>query len=89
MQKGFNSDVQVNGILFHVQTEDWGYNNPYIVTQVFKRGAVVKNIKTPYKEISRTVSSNNERVIRLAMQEQHQKILDHLLSGQMHDLIIK
>ncbi len=74
MHKGFNSDINVNGVFFHVQTEDWGQNNPFIVTQVFKNGAVVKNIKTSYTEIT-------NKVIRLAMQEQHQKILDHLLSG--------
>lgn len=82
MQKGYNSDIEVGGYSYHVQTEDWGRQNPFIVTQVFKNGAVIKNIKTPYLEALSKGPVSDERAIRLAMKDQHQRILDHLLSGQ-------
>ena len=82
MEKGYNSDIEVGGSTYHVQTEDWGKQNPFIVTQVFKNGAVVKNIKTPYQIALQKGPVSDERAIRLAMKDQHQRILDHLLSGQ-------
>lgn len=82
VQKGYNSDIEINGSNYHVQTEDWGKANPFIVTQVFKNGAVVKNIKISYNEAIAKGPTSDERAIRLAMKDQHQKILDHLLSGQ-------
>lgn len=87
MEKGFNSDVIFRGLNFHVQTEDWGDDNPYVVSRVYQDGAVVKSVKTPYSEIlgfgrihRRLV---NRQDIRRAVEEQHQKILDLLLSGQL------
>lgn len=80
MEKGYNSDVLIKGTTFHVQTEDWGKNNPFIVTHVFKDGAVLKSIKTSYKHI---LSKNNNtlpyaQAIRLALKEQHQSVVSFL-----------
>jgi hypothetical protein len=83
MQKGFNTDFNVGSSHVHVQTEDWGSKNPFIVTKVFKNGAVVQTLKTPYEKVLPFGPISDEQAIRLAMQEQHQKILDHLLSGQI------
>lgn len=54
MEKGFNSDLTVSGVVYHVQTEDWGFENPYLVTRVYKSGAVVDSIKTPYSDVLRS-----------------------------------
>jgi hypothetical protein len=51
MQKGFNSDVAFRGTNYHVQSEDWGLENPFLVSRVFLNGAIVKNIKTSYSEV--------------------------------------
>ena len=83
MEKGFNSDVSWLGSQYHVQTEDWGNANPYLVSRVFQNGAVVKSIKTAYTEVLPHGPSAEARVIRLAMKIQHQQILDLLLSGQL------
>lgn len=83
MLKGFNSDLNIGSSHVHVQTEDWGEQNPYIITRVFKNGAVVSSIKTPYETVLPFGPISDEQAIRLAMREQHQKILDHLLSGQI------
>lgn len=83
MQKGFNSDVAVQGTQYHVQTEDWGFENPYLVSRIFKNGAVVKSVKTSYEEVLPETRQADANSIRLAMRLQHQKILDLLLSGQL------
>lgn len=83
MEKGFNSDICVRGVDFHVQTEDWGKNNPYLVSRVFRNGAVLKSIKTSYSEVLPKGVLSESKTIRLAMQIQHEKILDLLVSGHL------
>ncbi|MGE4130095.1 MAG: hypothetical protein AB7F86_00570 [Bdellovibrionales bacterium] len=83
MEKGFNSDVSVLGTVYHVQTEDWGINNPYLVSRVFRNGAVVKSIKTSYTEVLPESPAVGSTAIRLAMKIQHQQILDLLVSGKL------
>lgn len=83
VEKGYNSDVSWLGSQYHVQTEDWGFDNPYLVSRVFKNGAVVKSIKTAYHEVLPRGPSAESKAIRLAMKIQHQEILDLLLSGKL------
>jgi len=91
VEKGLNSDVMYKGLYFHVQTEDWGHDNPYLVSRVYQNGAVIKSIKTPYSEVLRPSTGllNKHRnrfdpeAIREALRKQHEKILDQLLSGQL------
>ena len=83
VEKGFNSDVAWSGTQYHVQTEDWGFENPYLVSRVFQNGAVVKSIKTAYAEVLPSGPSQQVKAIRLAMKIQHQEILDLLLSGKL------
>ncbi len=83
MISGFNTDIDYQGTVYHVQTEDWGIGNPFFVSRVFHNGAVVKSIKTGYEEVLPESSFNEVRSIRLAMKIQHQQILDLLLSGQL------
>ncbi len=91
MEKGFNSDIVYRGMNFHVQSEDWGLDNPYLVSRVYQNGAVVKSVKTPYAEVLRPLSGmvryNREAIasqtIQLALRQQHEQILDLLLSGQL------
>jgi hypothetical protein len=82
MEKGFNSDISVSGVQYHVQTEDWGHQNPYVVTRIFRGGAVIKSLKTPYADIWRRASRSDQQAIRLGMQIQHQEILDQLMGVQ-------
>lgn len=83
MEKGFNSDVSWMGTVYHVQTEDWGLDNPYLVSRVFRNGAVLKSIKTSYQEVLPRGPTSTAQNIRLAMKIQHQQILDLLLSGKL------
>lgn len=83
VEKGFNTDVAILGTSYHIQTEDWGVENPYLVSRIFRNGAVIKSIKTSYTEVlPRGIQSGRESV-KLAMEIQHQKILDLLTKGQV------
>ncbi len=83
MEKGFNTDISVEGAQYHIQTEDWGDANPFLVTRVFKEGAVVKSFKTSYREVYAKSPKADRQAIRLAMRDQHERILDRLVSGQL------
>lgn len=81
MQKGHNSDITVRGQKYHIQTEDWGKQNPYVVSRVFCNGAVLKTIKTPYNFIILQSPATADEAIKVAVQKQHDHIIDILMSG--------
>lgn len=83
MQKGFNSDVSYKGSNYHVQTEDWGNKNPFIVSRVFKDGAVVVTFKKPYTEIPEFSVKGTDLVIKQALRRQHGDIVEQLISGKL------
>lgn len=83
MEKGFNTDINVKGAHYHVQTEDWGSENPFFVSHVFREGAVVRRIKTSYQSVLPDGASSDTAAIRLALKLQHEQILDLLLSGKL------
>ena len=83
MQKGFNSDINVRGQKYHVQTEDWGMQNPFVVSRIFCNGAVLKTIKTPYETVLRLGSNQADEAIKLALRRQHSNIIDTLMAGGM------
>ena len=81
MVKGYNSDLQIRGKTYHVQTEDWGQANPFLVSRVFANGAVIKTIKTSYLDALRTGPIQDSQALGLALRKQHQDIIDQLHSG--------
>ncbi|GIL18836.1 MAG: hypothetical protein BroJett040_25870 [Oligoflexia bacterium] len=83
MQKGFNSDVAVKGKGYHIQTEDWGVGNPYIVTRVYASGAVLKTVKSAYEDVLRGGPVNDAAAIQQAMRRQHHRVMDELISGTL------
>jgi len=82
MLKGYNSDIHVKGIDYHVQTEDWGQNNPFLVTRIFKHGAVLKTYKTPYTEVLPNAHHDNT-ILEQALRLQHFRILDQIMRGPL------
>jgi hypothetical protein len=81
--KGFNSDIEFQGQRFHVQSEDWGDKNPYLVSTVYWNGAVIKSVKIAYLEVLPQAKIDDQGSIHYALKCQHQKILDLLVNGQL------
>ncbi len=83
MEPGFNTDLTIKGLQFHVQTEDWGRRNPFFVSRVYQAGAVRKSVKISYQDILPRGNESGPKAIRIALELQHKKILDLLVSGQL------
>ncbi|MFK8136920.1 MAG: hypothetical protein AB8E15_01045 [Bdellovibrionales bacterium] len=84
LQKGFNDDLSVGGTAYHIQTEDWGLTNPFVVTRVYVSGAVVRSVKRCYRKALELRPEVLAEAIQAAMKEQHSKILDLLETGQLN-----
>lgn len=83
LEKGYNSDIQYNGLSYHVQTEDWGPSNPFVVSKVFCQGAVLRSFKTPYTNFLSKINKPEREAVREALRRQHTKILDLLVAGKL------
>ena len=81
MEMSRNSDINVAGNSYHIQTEDWGLDSPFIVSRVYKNGAVVKSVKTPYTELI-SAPLWDRTAVENAVEKQHNQILDLVTSGQ-------
>jgi hypothetical protein len=89
VEKGYNSDLVVSGKSYHIQTEDWGRDNPFFVSRVFCNGAVVCSVKTPYSKVLPKGPNADGQSIRYALRFQHEQILDLLVSGQLQAELTK
>jgi len=85
MLSGFNTNFRHRGILFHVQTEDSGTENPHVVTHLFHGGNILASEKRTYAEKLELVDL--EDVVRGLMETQHKAMLKRLKRG-MHDPVI-
>jgi hypothetical protein len=86
MITGFNTDVQHEGRIYHVQTEDRGSReNPVLESLVYVGGTVVAKKRTPYGERVREGAS--EETIASLLKKQHQVIIAAIKAGRIEDLI--
>jgi len=74
MITGFNTDIENQGQLFHVQTEDKGVANPIIETLVYAGGQIVCARKTSYAELAAR-GELSEDVIHSRMEAQHRELI--------------
>ncbi len=84
MITGFNTDVQHEGCLYHVQTEDGGEGHPFLESLVYIGGTIIAKKSTPYTEqLSRGAT---EEVIAGLLKRQHQVIIAAIKAGRIEDL---
>ena len=81
MITGFNTDVQYEGRVFHVQTEDKGLDNPVVESLVYTGGEIITSRKTAYTDLARSSEYSESEVAR-RMESQHQAIIREILSGR-------
>ena len=51
MMTGFNTDVDFEGRIFHVQTEDKGVDNPVVESLVYSGGEIVTSERSSYQDL--------------------------------------
>ncbi|MCB1197339.1 MAG: hypothetical protein KDK51_03130 [Deltaproteobacteria bacterium] len=83
-QVGFNHNIRHKGILFHVQTEDYGQQLHKIVTQLFHAGQIICKTETDYLALLKGQNTETmTKQIKAMMQEQHKKMLQDLRNGDI------
>ena len=88
MLSGFNTNFRYRGVLFHVQTEDSGLENPHVISHLFHGGNIMASEKRDYSDlIAEYEGSQLEDAIRKMMEGQHKSMLKKLSRGE-HDPVI-
>ena len=88
MLSGFNTNYRYRGVLFHVQTEDSGVENPHVITHLFHGGNILASQKLDYSE-SLQAGSDLESVVRGLMETQHKAMLRGLRDGIRDGVILE
>lgn len=79
MITGFNTDVQFNGKVYHVQTEDRGRENPILETLVYVKGQILDSLRTPYGELP---GAGDERRLAAMLEAQHKRVIRSIKNGR-------
>lgn len=85
MISGFNTDVNYEGCVYHVQTEDRGKENPFLESLVYIGGTIVAKKSTPYSD--HLDQGATEATIASLLKRQHQVIIAAIKAGRIDDLI--
>ena len=72
MITGFNTDIEFEGVTYHVQTEDKGLDSPLILSLVYVGGAIIASKRTPYDDL--VSSGYDEKALTERLQRQHKLI---------------
>jgi hypothetical protein len=78
---GFNTDVDHEGRVFHVQTEDKGLENPVVESLIYCGGEIVSSRQKPYERPADTDEAA-EREIQRLMESQHQEMIRDIHNGK-------
>lgn len=81
MITGFNTDVDYDSKVYHVQTEDKGIENPYIESLVYMGGAIIFSKRIEYQE--KLVKGITEKEIRALMENQHRTLIAAIKRGRL------
>jgi len=76
---GFNTDVKFRGLVYHVQTEDKGPQNPLIETLVYKGGEILASRRLPYADL---IKDHDETAITKLMEDQHKGMMIEVKKGK-------
>lgn len=79
--RGYNHNILYRGLVFHIQTEDSGVDNPHVFTHVFYGGVILNTRKLTYD------GDAAEDVVKALMQAQHKAMLKELKHGNLDQKI--
>jgi len=81
---GFNTDIEVQGVTYHVQTEDKGVATPLILSLVYDRGTILASKRSPYDDL--LADAFDETALAERLQKQHKLICAAIRAGRIEDL---
>lgn len=84
MITGFNTDVEHEGVVYHVQTEDKGLESPLILSLVYSGGEILASKRSRYEDLIAKGFSDEALAERL--KRQHTLICAAINAGRIDDL---
>lgn len=84
MITGYNTDVEFDGVTYHVQTEDKGLDTPIILSLVYSGGAILASKRSPYDDL--IARGFDEKVLADRLQRQHKLICAAIHAGRIDEL---
>jgi hypothetical protein len=81
---GFNTDIEHDGVIYHVQTEDKGLDTPIILSLVYVGGAILASKRAPYEDL--IAKGFSDEVLAERLKRQHRLICAAINSGRIEDL---
>lgn len=81
---GFNTDIEHDGVVYHVQTEDKGVNSPLILSLVYSGGTILASKRSPYEDL--IAAGFNEEVLAERLKRQHRLICAAINAGRLEEL---
>ncbi|MDH3746268.1 MAG: hypothetical protein OES47_14305, partial [Acidobacteriota bacterium] len=81
MITGYNTDVRHRGVVFHVQTEDKGVNNPCVESLVYVGGQIVGRQRTGYQSMLKE-GKGKEEILEL-LENQHKEMISEIGAGTL------
>jgi len=82
---GFNTDVEYDGKVYHVQTEDKGVDTPVIVSLVYQGGTILASKRSPYDDLLKD-GIVDEKALAERLSKQHKLICAAIKAGRIEDL---
>jgi hypothetical protein len=77
---GHNTNVTVEGTVFHVQTEDRGIATAVLDTTVHCRGRVLHRRTSKYQDLL-PLDADREQALKIRLDDQHHTVLEELRTG--------
>lgn len=77
---GHNTNVTVDGTVYHVQTEDHGVEHALIDTTVYYRGRVLHRRTNNYFDLL-PLDADREQAMKARLDQQHRNVLEEIRSG--------
>ena len=84
MITGFNTDIEHDGVVYHVQTEDKGLDTPLILSLVYAGGAILASKRSRYEDL--IASGFTDEALSERLSRQHRLICAAVHAGRIEDL---
>ena len=84
MITGFNTDIEHDGVVYHVQTEDKGLDTPLILSLVYAGGAILASKRSRYEDL--IASGFTDEALSERLSRQHRLICAAIHAGRIEDL---
>jgi hypothetical protein len=85
MITGHNANIEHDGRVFHVQTEDSGRAHPHVTTHLYFEGTILASERRDYAEI--VDAPDVVARVRWLMEEQHAAVVESLRRGDYDEVI--